>query len=126
MTPKFYKCEICGQMAAAVEKKVCPIKCCGEAMTELVANTVDAAKEKHVPVVSTEGNIVKVKVGEVDHPMTEEHLIQWICLETSQGMQRKILSAGDKPYAEFALTDSDKPIAAYAYCNLHGLWKTEI
>ncbi len=126
MTPKFYKCKSCGQIAAAVLKKECPFKCCGEAMEEIVANTVDAAKEKHVPVVTVEGNIVKAAVGSVEHPMTDAHLIQWICLETSQGMQRKVLTPADKPYAEFALTADDKPVAVYEYCNLHGLWKTEI
>ena len=126
MTPKFYKCKACGQIAAAVEKKACPIKCCGEPMEEIVANTVDAAKEKHVPVVSVEGNIVKVSVGSVEHPMTDAHLIQWICLETTQGMQRKVLTPTDKPYAEFALTADDKPVAVYEYCNLHGLWKAEV
>ncbi len=126
MTPKFYKCAQCGQIVAAVDKKECPVKCCGQPMEEITANTVDAAKEKHVPVVTVEGNIVKVAVGSVEHPMTEAHLIEWICLETTQGMQRKVLKAEDKPVAQFALTDDDKAVAAYAYCNLHGLWKTEI
>ena len=95
-------------------------------MEEIIPNTVDAAKEKHVPVVTVEGNIIKVAVGSAEHPMTDAHLIEWICLETAEGMQRKVLSASDKPYAEFALTASDKPVAAYAYCNLHGLWKADI
>ena len=126
MTPKFYKCRQCGQIAAIVDKKACPIKCCGEAMEEITANTVDAAKEKHVPDVTVEGNIIKVAVGSVEHPMTDAHLINWISLETEQGMQRKALSAADKPYAEFAVVEGDKPVAAYAYCNLHGLWKADI
>ena len=126
MTPKFYKCAQCGQIVAAVDKKECPVKCCGQPMEEITANTVDAAKEKHVPVVTVEGNIVKVAVGSAEHPMTDAHLIEWICLETTQGMQRKVLTAADKPFAQFALTDGDKAVAAYAYCNLHGLWKTEI
>ena len=126
MTPKFYKCKACGQFVAAIDKKVCPIKCCGEAMEEITANTVDAAKEKHVPAVTVDGNIVKVSVGSVEHPMTEAHLIEWVCLETAEGMQRKALSADKKPYVEFALTAGDKPAAAYAYCNLHGLWKADI
>lgn len=126
MTPKFYKCKACGQFVAVIDKKQCPIKCCGQDMEELIPNTVDAAKEKHVPVITVEGNIVKVVVGSAEHPMTDAHLIEWICLETAEGMQRKVLKADDKPYAEFALTASDKPIAAYAYCNLHGLWKAEV
>ncbi|MBP3856599.1 MAG: desulfoferrodoxin [Ruminiclostridium sp.] len=126
MTPKFYKCKACGQFVAAIDKKACPIKCCGEAMEEVTANTVDAAKEKHVPAVTVDGSIVKVAVGTVEHPMTDAHLINWVCLETTRGMQRKVLTAADKPYAEFALTADDKAVAAYAYCNLHGLWKAEI
>ena len=125
MTPKFYRCKACGQFVAALDKKACPIKCCGEPMEEITANTVDAAKEKHVPAVTVDGSIVKVAVGSVEHPMTDAHLIEWVCLETAQGMQRKVLKADGKPYAQFALTADDKPIAAYAYCNLHGLWRAD-
>lgn len=99
------------------------IVCCGQPMTELVANTTDAAQEKHVPVISVDGKKVSVKVGDVEHPMTEKHLIEWIYLETKEGGQRKGLSAGDAPAAEFVLTEDDEPVAVYAYCNLHGLWK---
>jgi superoxide reductase len=102
-----------------------PIVCCGEPMTLLVANTVDAAKEKHVPVVSRSGNTVKVEVGSVPHPMTKEHYIQWIYLETKQGGQRRGLTPEDEPKAAFALED-DEPVAVYEYCNLHGLWKTDL
>ena len=91
-------------------------------MSELVPGSVDAAAEKHVPVISVEGNKVTVTVGEVAHPMLEEHFIKWIVLETAQGSQRKELKAGEQPQAVFMLTDCDKPVAAYAYCNLHGLW----
>ena len=126
MAPKFYKCKGCGQTVAILVKSECPVKCCGEAMEEIAANTVDAAKEKHVPAVTVDGNIVKVSVGSVEHPMTDAHLIEWVCLETEQGMQRKLLTASDKPFVQFALTDDDKAVAAYAYCNLHGLWKAEI
>jgi superoxide reductase len=99
--------------------------CCGEQMTELVPNTVDAAKEKHVPVIKVDGKKVTVKVGSVPHPMTEEHLIKWIYLQTEGGAQRKCLNAGDAPEATFMLTEGDKPVAAYEYCNLHGLWKAD-
>ena len=126
MTPRFFKCKSCGQTVAIVDKKECPVKCCGEAMEEITANTVDAAKEKHVPSVTVEGNIVKVAVGSVEHPMTDAHLIEWVCLATEQGMQRKVLASDKKPYAEFAVTADDKPTAAYAYCNLHGLWKADV
>lgn len=126
MTPKFFRCKGCGQFVAVIDRKACDIKCCGESMDWLTPNTVDAAKEKHVPAVTVKGPKITVNVGEVDHPMTEAHLIQWVCLETEQGMQRKILKADGKPCCEFAITDDDKPLAVYAYCNLHGLWKAEI
>jgi superoxide reductase len=102
-----------------------PIVCCGEKMEALVANTVEASGEKHVPVATVEGDTVKVNVGSVDHPMIPEHLIEWIYLETENGGQRKVLKAGDKPNVSFCL-GGDKAVAVYAYCNLHGLWKTEI
>lgn len=102
-----------------------PVMCCGKAMEELVPNTVDASAEKHVPVVEVVGNKVEVKIGEVEHPMVEEHYIEWIALETEQGMQLKNLNPGDKPSVIFRL-NGEKATAAYAYCNLHGLWTTEI
>lgn len=99
--------------------------CCGQPMTEVVPGTTDAAVEKHVPVITVDGNMVKVEVGEVEHPMADVHYIEWIALETTKGAQRKALNPGDTPCAEFALTDDDSVVAAYAYCNLHGLWKAE-
>ncbi|MBO6134275.1 MAG: desulfoferrodoxin [Lachnospiraceae bacterium] len=120
---RFFKCEVCGKIIAAVNTKPCPTMCCGKEMVEMVPNTVDAAKEKHVPVCKVNGNIVEVVVGEVAHPMTEEHQIDWIAIETETGNQRKVLKAGAEPKATFALVDGDKLKAAYAYCNLHGLWK---
>ena len=95
-------------------------------MHKLEANTTDAAQEKHVPVIQVEGNLVTVKVGSAVHPMTEEHLISWISLQTKQGNQRKALSAGQEPKVEFMICDGEEVVAAYAYCNLHGLWKAEI
>lgn len=100
--------------------------CCGEPMRELKANTTDAAQEKHVPEVSVEGNLVKVKVGSVEHPMTEEHHIVFIYLETENGVTRKDLDHTGKPEAVFALAEGEKPVAVYEYCNLHGLWKKEL
>lgn len=100
--------------------------CCGEPMRELKANTTDAAQEKHVPEVSVEGNLVKVKVGSVEHPMTEEHHISFIYLETENGVTRKDLDHTGKPEAVFALAEGEKPVAVYEYCNLHGLWKKEL
>ena len=98
----------------------------GKPMNFLTANTTDAAQEKHVPQVIVDGQKISVKVGSVEHPMTEAHLIQWIYLQTKRGGQYVHLTAADKPEAEFILADGDEAIAAYEYCNLHGLWKAEI
>ncbi|MBO5567864.1 MAG: desulfoferrodoxin [Clostridia bacterium] len=122
---KFYKCQHCPNMIAYLEKAVCNAKCCGEEMLELIPNTSDGAGEKHVPVIERDGQTVTVKVGSVAHPMLEAHYIQWIALETAQGMQRKTLKPGDEPKAVFALAEGDEPVAAYEYCNLHGLWKAD-
>lgn len=91
--------------------------------TELIANTVDAAQEKHVPVIEVNGETVTVKVGSVEHPSLPAHYIEFIVLVTEGGMQMKWLKPGDKPEATFKVTD--KPVAAFEYCNLHGLWKAE-
>ena len=122
---RFYKCSHCGNIIAFVDNKGVPVKCCGEKMEEIVANTVDAAKEKHVPVIKVDGNLVTVTVGDVAHPMLAEHSILWVALETKQGAQRKELAVGSEPVVQFALVDGDEVKAAYAYCNLHGLWKAE-
>ena len=125
MAKKFYICERCGNIIDKVsDSGVIPV-CCGEKMHLLEAGTVEASREKHIPEVKVEGNKVSVFVGSVEHPMSEEHSILWIYLETDRGSQYKYLSVGEKPAAEFCLTD-EKPIAVYAYCNLHGLWKAQI
>lgn len=118
---KFFICKHCGNIVGMVFDAKVPMMCCGEKMTELVPNTTDAAQEKHVPVISVDGNVVTVKIGSAPHPMTEAHLITWVYLETEKGGQRKVLHASEAPEVKFALID-DKPLAAYAYCNLHGLW----
>lgn len=123
MELKFFRCEHCGNIIEMVEDKGVPVVCCGQRMTELVAGTSDGAREKHVPVYEVKYNIVHVKVGEVAHPMIPEHYIEWIVLQTKNGVQRKELNPGDKPEACFALCDGDEVEAVYAYCNLHGLWK---
>ena len=120
---KYFVCEHCGNIVEMVNDSGVPVVCCGEKMKELVPGSVDAAVEKHVPVVTEDVNKVKVFVGEVEHPMVEEHYIGWIAIETKEGMQRKYLKAGEKPEAVFALADGDKLVAAYAWCNIHGLWK---
>lgn len=123
MELKFFRCEHCGNIIEMVEDKGVPVVCCGQRMTELVAGTSDGAREKHVPVYEVKDNIVHVKVGEVAHPMIPEHYIEWIVLQTKNGVQRKELNPGDKPEVCFALCDGDEVEAVYAYCNLHGLWK---
>ena len=122
---KFYTCDHCGNLAVLVVNKGVPIVCCGQNMSELVPNTVDAATEKHLPSVTASVNGLDVQVGSVPHPMTEEHHITFVYIETEQGGQRKALKSGMEPKLEFSLV-ADKPIAVYAYCNLHGLWKKEI
>lgn len=99
--------------------------CCGEEMTELKANTTDGASEKHVPVISLNGDKVTVCVGSAPHPMEAEHYIQWIEIETDKGVQRKYLKPGEEPKAAFSLSN-EKLLAVYEYCNKHGLWKAEV
>lgn len=91
---------------------------------ELTANTVDAAQEKHVPVITITGDEVKVAVGSVEHPSLPAHYIEFIVLVTETGMQMKWLKPGDKPEATFKV--NEKPVAAFEYCNLHGLWKADV
>lgn len=125
MEQKFYICEHCGKIVAVVKESGVPVMCCGQKMKELIPGTTEAAAEKHIPVCTVENNKVTVTVGEVMHPMLPEHYIEWISLETKQGNQRKVLKPGDKPQACFAICDGDEVTAAYAYCNLHSLWKAE-
>lgn len=122
---KFYRCEHCGNIITKLYDSGVATVCCGEEMGEIQANTVDASQEKHVPSVSIVGNIVKVEVGSVPHPMEEKHYIMWICLQTKKGFQIKYLDPGEEPNALFALED-DSLLAVYEYCNIHGLWKTEL
>ena len=122
---KFYICEHCGNLVHVVNDARVPMMCCGQKMTKLEAGAVEASHEKHVPVVSIEGNTVKVEVGSVLHPMAEEHSILWVYLQTENGGQLKYLDVGAEPVVRFAL-EGEKPEAVYAYCNLHGLWKTEL
>ena len=121
---KFYLCKHCGNFVGMIRNTGVPIICCGEPMQELVPNSTEAATEKHLPVIAVDGNTVTVTVSSVEHPMLEEHYIEWIYLETEKGGQRKALKPGEKPVATFTLND-DKVVAAYAYCNLHGLWETK-
>ena len=120
---KFYVCQHCGNIIAFVHDSGVPVMCCGQKMTELVPGSVDAAVEKHVPVISVDGTTVTVQVGSTEHPMIPEHYIQWIALETESGNQRKQLAPGSAPKAVFSMVPGDRVVCAYAYCNLHGLWK---
>ena len=122
---KYYICEHCGNIIEYVKQTAVPVMCCGQKMSELVPGTSDGAHEKHVPVVTVNGDTVVVEVGSVEHPMVEAHYIQWIAIETTKGSQRVKLEYTDKPRAEFKLADGESFVAAYEYCNLHGLWKAE-
>lgn len=122
---RFFQCKHCGNLVSVIYDAGVPLICCGEPMAELIPGSVDASQEKHVPVACVEGNLVTVEVGSVVHPMAEEHYIEWIYLQTDRGAHRKDLKPGEQPKAVFALAD-EKPVAVYAYCNLHGLWKAKI
>ncbi len=123
---KFFLCKHCKNLIGMIDNKGVPLVCCGEKMEELVPNTVDAATEKHMPIVTKydTGNI-KVDVGSVAHPMTQEHNIEFVYVQTEKGGQRKGFDPDETPSACFSFVE-DKPVAVFSYCNLHGLWKTEI
>lgn len=120
----FYFCNKCGALYVKANQvgDATPV-CCGEETQVLTANTTDAAQEKHVPVVTREGNKVKVVVGEVEHPMAEDHWIDMIAVEQDGVLQTKALKPGEKPEAEFYVGEG--PVVAYEHCNKHGLWKAE-
>jgi len=116
-----YKCELCGNIVEVLHGGDGELVCCGQAMVKLTENTVDAAKEKHVPVVEKVDGGIKVKVGDVPHPMEEKHYIEWIELMAGNTCFFHFLNPGDTPEAVFKTDASD--VTARAYCNLHGLWK---
>ena len=122
---KFYICERCGNIVGMIHNSGVNPVCCGQKMTKLEAGVVEASREKHIPKVTVDGNVVIAEVGSVYHPMSEEHHIAWVYLQTDKGGQRKCLEVGAAPIVEFAL-HGEKPIAVFAYCNLHGLWKSEV
>ena len=125
MDVKFFKCMHCGNIAVKVFDAGVPLVCCGEKMVELVADSQDAALEKHVPAVEVAGDKVIVNVGSVDHPMTEEHWIQFICLVTDKGYEVHPLVPETPPATDFFVAEGVQPLRVYEYCNLHGLWKRE-
>jgi len=122
---KFYKCNHCGNIFSVLNDANVVPSCCGEPMAILVANTTDAAQEKHVPVIERDGTKVTVKVGAVAHPMVDEHFIQWVLITQGNVTERAELKSGDAPEATFTVADASAPIKAYEYCNLHGLWSAE-
>lgn len=122
---KFFICEHCGNLVEVVHDAKVPMICCGQKMTRLIPGTVEASVEKHLPVVKVDGDKVTVEIGAVAHPMAQEHSILWVYLQTDKGGQRKNLQVGAEPKTVFTLCDESCE-AVYAYCNLHGLWKTEI
>lgn len=123
MKQKFYRCRVCGKIIALVKETGVPTICCGTAMQEIIAGTTDAAAEKHIPIYKQENGKVFVTVGSIEHPMTDEHYIEWISLQTNKGNQRKILTPSDKPAVCFAILEDEIVEAVFAYCNLHSLWK---
>ncbi|MBQ8143555.1 MAG: desulfoferrodoxin [Butyricicoccus sp.] len=126
MKVKFYRCAHCGNIIHKIHDAGVPVVCCGQKMEELVPNVVDASGEKHVPVASVEGSVLHVHIGAVDHPMVDAHYIEWVFVELENGHFLKELKPDSDPHVEFQLGENDKPVAVYAYCNLHGLWMSEI
>ena len=122
---RFYVCPVCGNIIEMVNDSGVKPMCCGKPMMELVPNTVEASGEKHKPEVSVKDGVVSVNVGSIDHPMEEVHWIEWVQLNTDKGSQRKFLKPGEAPKVSFLL-DGEKPLGVYAYCNIHGLWLTEL
>jgi len=123
--PQFFRCAHCGQIVSILRDAGVPIVCCGQRMDRLVPNATDAAQEKHVPVVAREGDMLTVRVGSAAHPMLAEHSIEWVYLHMAGGGQRRILSPGEAPEAVFCV-GRGQALEAYAYCNLHGLWKAAV
>lgn len=122
---RFFICEKCGNLIGMINDTSVPMMCCGQKMTHLKPNDEDAATEKHKPVVTAQGNAVKAKIGETAHPMENDHSIMWAYLQTDRGGQRKCFKENSTPEVTFLLND-EKPVAVYAYCNRHGLWRTEL
>lgn len=119
----FYRCPVCGNIVVKVADGAGELCCCRQPMQIIEANTSDGAHEKHVPAVTLEGDTITVNVGEVDHPMLDEHFIQWVYVVTEEGVIARCLKPGEPPRATIQL-GGQKPIEVYEYCNLHGLWKT--
>lgn len=120
---KFFQCNDCDDIVIQLCDSEVTGKDCNANKKELEVGTVDASLEKHVPYIIKEGDILKVQIGEVEHPMIEEHFIPFVVAERADGLEVKYLKPGDRPYVEF---DAENVIAVYEFCNLHGLWKAEV
>ncbi len=121
---ELYKCPVCGNIVVVQHAGAGTLACCGQSMEVLTANTEDAATEKHVPQVTRTEKGIVVRVGELDHPMDDDHYIEWITLVTENKVKTVYLSPGDAPTALFSITA--EKVTVYAYCNLHGLWKSDV
>ena len=119
---QIYKCQKCGNIVEVLHGGGGDLVCCGQEMERYIENAVDAAKEKHVPVIEKTASGVKVKVGSAPHPMEEKHYIEWIEVLADGQAYRQFLNPGDAPEAEFAIQAEN--VTARAYCNIHGLWKS--
>lgn len=120
---KFYRCPICGNIITVIKGDIKRIRCCGKEMEELVANSVDAAVEKHVPVIEKNGNNIKVTVGSTIHPMEEKHYIEWIAIVKDNEINLKKLEPNMDPIVELPYINNS---TVYAYCNIHGLWENKL
>lgn len=123
MKQKFLICKHCGNIVALIRNNGVPIYCCGERMHELIPDTTEASGEKHIPVYRMDGNTVHVAVGAAEHPMSKEHYIEWVCLETQHTIQYVHLNPDDNPQAKFSICDGDEIRAVFAFCNQHNLWR---
>ncbi len=118
---KFYKCNHCGKIITEINETSVSLFCCGEKMSEIIAGTIEASREKHIPIYTVNGNAVSVTVGSVEHPMSPEHYIEWVVVETKSGYAIKYLKPSDAPKTQFLV--DEEVVGVYAYCNLHGIWK---
>lgn len=121
MNPRFFKCSHCGNLVGVINDSKVPMWCCREKMQELIAQNEDLKNEKHTPVVAIKDNVLDINVGSINHPMEENHFIEWVYVHTTRGGKRFALKPNDAPYVRVVL-DNEEAIAVYAYCNIHGLW----
>lgn len=120
----FYQCDVCGNLAMMIDRSGMTPQCCGKAMNKLEAGKTDAPHEKHIPMIRQEGHKVVVSLGELPHPMSELHYIEWVYLQTNRGGYLRYLYPGDLPVVRFRICDNERIVCCYAYCNIHGLWES--